>query len=205
MDEWVHQWPEYTNTTYKDQTIYNSYASQADRDKKSKGWFVPSMPDMNEDNPFVQNYIIQSHIWWIEYAGIDGFRIDTYPYNDLAFMAKWAHALTAEYPSFIYFGETLVHGVANQAFFIEATTVNQPFDTKLQGITDFQLQYAITEALTNKMEWTGEVNKLYTTLATDFVYKDPGRNVVFLDNHDMSRFLRSLGKISINTSLQFLG
>lgn len=189
MQDWVHQWKTYTNTTYKDQTLYDPYASASDRKKMTDGWFVPSMPDMNEKNPYVQNYITQSHIWWIEYAGVDGFRIDTYPYNDLDFMAKWANALVAEYPDFTYFGETWVHGVANQAYFTAGKTVNQQLDTKLQGVTDFQLQYAIVDALNNNMDWTGGVNKLYTTLATDFVYEDPSRNVVFLDNHDMSRFL----------------
>lgn len=188
MADWVHQWNEYTNTTYKDQTIYDPYASKADRKKMTDGWFVPSMPDMNESNPYVQNYITQSHIWWIEYAGVDGFRIDTYPYNDLEFMAEWSKAIKDEYPNFTCFGETWVHGVANQAYFTQGRTMGQFLDTQLQGVTDFQLQYAISDALNNKMDWTGGVNKLYTTLATDFVYQDPTRNVVFLDNHDMSRF-----------------
>ncbi|QNL49420.1 glycoside hydrolase family 13 protein [Olivibacter sp. SDN3] len=194
MTDWVHQWDEYTNTTYKDQTIYDPYAAEADTKKMTDGWFVPSMPDMNQSNPFVQNYIIQSHIWWIEYAGIDGFRIDTYPYNDLDFMAKWSKSLNDEYPNFTCFGETWVHGVANQAYFTQGKTLGQPFDTHLQGVTDFQLQYAISDALNNKMDWTGGVNKLYTTLATDFVYQDPTRNVVFLDNHDMSRFFSVIGE-----------
>lgn len=194
MNDWVHQWNEYTNTTYKDQTIYDPYASVADRKKMTDGWFVPSMPDMNESNPFVQQYIIQSHIWWIEYAGVDGFRIDTYPYNDLAFMAKWNQAIKDEYPSFTSYGETWVHGVANQAYFTGGKTLGQTLDTHLDGVTDFQLQYAISDALNNKMEWTAGVNKLYTTLATDFVYQDPTRNVVFLDNHDMSRFFSVVGE-----------
>ncbi|MFC6101735.1 glycoside hydrolase family 13 protein [Olivibacter domesticus] len=194
MPDWVHQWKGYTNTTYKDQTIYDPYASTSDRKKMTDGWFVPSMPDMNESNPYVQNYIIQSHIWWIEYAGVDGFRIDTYPYNDLDFMAKWGKALINEYPSFTYYGETWVHGVANQAYFTGGKTINQQLDTRLQGVTDFQLQYAISDALNNKMDWTGGVNKLYTTLATDFVYQNPLRNVVFLDNHDMSRFFSVVGE-----------
>lgn len=194
MHDWVHQWREYTNTTYKDQTIYDPYASVVDRKKMVDGWFVPSMPDMNQNNPFVQQYIIQSHIWWIEYAGVDGFRIDTYPYNDLAFMAKWHQAIQDEYPAFTCYGETWVHGVANQAYFTGGKTLQQAIDTQLDGVTDFQLQYAVSDALNNKMEWTAGVNKLYTTLATDFVYQDPTRNVVFLNNHDMSRFFSVVGE-----------
>lgn len=96
--EWLHEWPSFTQTTYKDQTIFDPYAAVADRDRMEKGWFVETMPDMNQENEYVQKYILQSHIWWIEYAGIDGFRIDTYPYNDLAFMAKWTTAIKKEYP-----------------------------------------------------------------------------------------------------------
>ncbi|WP_028296669.1 glycoside hydrolase family 13 protein [Olivibacter sitiensis] len=194
MKDWVHQWTDYTNTSYKDQTLYDPYAAKADKKIMTDGWFVPSMPDLNQNNPYVQNYIIQSHIWWIEYAGVDGFRIDTYPYNDLDFMAKWGEALTDEYPDFTYFGETWVHGVANQAYFTQGNTLHQGFDTRLQGVTDFQLNYAIAEALNGNFEWTGGINRLYTTLATDFVYEDATRNVVFLGNHDLSRFLSIVGE-----------
>ncbi|QIH35360.1 glycoside hydrolase family 13 protein [Sphingobacterium sp. DR205] len=194
MSDWLNEWPSYTQTSYKDQTVFDPYASADDKKKMVKGWFVPTMPDMNEQNPYVQNYLTQSHIWWIETAAIDGFRIDTYPYNDLDFMAKWTDRIQQEYPNFTFFGETWVHGVANQAYFLGGKHVGQEVDSKLMGVTDFQLNYAIGDALNQKTEWTAGANKLYSTLASDYQYPTPERNVLFLDNHDKDRFFSVVGE-----------
>jgi len=194
MADWLNEWPSYTQTSYKDQTVFDPYASAADKKKMVKGWFVPTMPDMNQQNPYVQNYLTQSHIWWIETAGIDGFRIDTYPYNDLDFMAQWTDRIQREYPQFTFFGETWVHGVANQAYFLGGKHVGQELDSKLMGVTDFQLNYAIGDALNQKTEWTEGANKLYSTLASDYQYPQPERNVLFLDNHDKDRFFSVIGE-----------
>jgi glycosidase len=186
--DWFHQWPKYTGTTYKDQTLFDPYAAKADQKIMTDGWFDRHMPDVDQKNPLVKKYITQSHIWWIEYAGLDGFRLDTYAYNDRDYMAEWAKDISREYPDFTYFGETWVNGTANQVFFTEGNTVNQKFDTGLQAVTDFQTYFAINEALNGKFGWTDGVNRLYSVLASDYQYKDPTRNVVFLDNHDISRF-----------------
>lgn len=192
--DWLNHWPEYTNTTYKDQVLFDPYAAQSDIKRMTDGWFVPTMPDLNQRNPFLRKYITQSHIWWIEYAGVDGFRLDTYAYNDREYMAEWAKDVSAEYPDLTFFGETWVHGVVNQAVFTEGSTVNQAFDTGLQAVTDFQTHYAIIQALNEPFGWMEGVNRLYSILANDFVYKDASRNVVFLDNHDKSRFLSEVGE-----------
>ncbi len=186
--DWVHQWPSFTKTSYKDQVLFDPYASQADRKAMTDGWFDKHMADMNQSNVFVRNYITQSHIWWVEYSGLDGFRLDTYAYNDAGYMAEWARAVSAEYPDLTYFGETWVHGIPNQAFFTEGNTINQNFDTGLQSVTDFQALWGINETLNGKFGWNEGVNKLYTTIASDFMYKDPTRLVVFLANHDLPRF-----------------
>ncbi|SES07836.1 glycoside hydrolase family 13 protein [Pedobacter rhizosphaerae] len=188
MKSWLNQWPKYTQTSYRDQTVMDPHASAADRKQMLDGWFVPSMPDLNQTNPYVQNYLTQNHIWWIEYAGIDGLRLDTYPYNDPAYMADWALKLQAEFPRLSVFGETLVSAAANQAFFTGGNTVNRGFDTHLQGITDAVLKDAIYEGLNGKNGWVDGINRLYATLAHDFLYKNPNANCIFLDNHDMSRF-----------------
>lgn len=192
MKDWLHQWPEYTNTTYKEQTIFDPYASKIDRKKMQDGWFVPSMPDLNQQNPFVENYLIQHAIWTVEEFGIDGWRIDTYAYNDLHFMNRCNAALVNEYPKMTMFGETWVHGVINQAYFVQ-NKFDIPFKSNLQAATDFQLLWGITDVMTKDFGWTDGVNKLYNTLAQDFVYKDPNRNVIFLDNHDLSRFYSVIG------------
>ena len=191
---WVNQWPKFTRTTYKDQTLFDPYAAKSDKIQMTDGWFDFHMPDMNQTNKFVQNYITQSHIWWIEYAGLDGFRLDTYAYNDAKYMADWAKLITAEYPKLTFFGETWVQGLSNQAYFTEGNTINQGFDTGLQSVTDFQALWGINEALNGKFGWNDGVNKLYTTIASDFIYKDPTKLVVFLDNHDLARFYSVVGE-----------
>lgn len=194
MKDWVHQWPQYTNSNFKDQVDFDPYGADVDRNQMVNGWFDKHMPDMNESNPFLQKYILQSNIWWIEYAGVDGFRIDTYPYNDPVFMANWAKTILAEYPSFAMFGETFVRGAVNQAAFAEGDMIHRGIDTHLQGVTDFQGLWSITEAMTKPFGWDDGIMKIYTNLSKDFIYKDPTRNVVFLDNHDLSRFYSVVGQ-----------
>jgi len=188
MKSWVHQWPKYQQSNFRDAAVMDPHGSASDRKIMLDGWFDHSMADMNENNPYVQNYLTQNHIWWAEYAGIDGFRLDTYPYNDARYMADWAKKVKAEFPHLSIYGETLVWSVANQAFFTQGNTVNRGFDTELPGVVDSQVKDAIAEALNGKDGWTDGANRLYLVLAQDFLYQDATRNVVFLDNHDMSRF-----------------
>ncbi len=187
MKNWLHQWDKYTQTNYKDQTIFDPYSSNADKKIMADGWFTREMPDMNQDNPYVANYLIQHAIWTVEEFGIDGWRIDTYYYNDLAFMNRCNQALYTEFPRISIFGETWVHGVPNQSY-VTQNNLNLPFKSNMDGATDFQTLWGITDAMNRDFGWTDGVNNLYSTLAQDFLYKDPTRNVIFLDNHDMSRF-----------------
>ena len=187
MKDWLHQWDTYTQTNYKDQTVFDPYASKKDLKQMVDGWFTTEMPDMNESNPYVANFLIQHAIWSVEEFGIDGWRIDTYAYNDLEFMNHCNQALMNEYPKLTMFGETWVHGVPNQSYLVQ-NNYSIPFKSNLQAPTDFQTLWAISDAMTRDFGWTDGINNLYTTLAQDFVYKDPTRNVIFLDNHDMARF-----------------
>jgi glycosidase len=188
MKNWVNEWPVFTQTSYRDEPVMDPHASKADQKKMLDGWFVPTMPDFNQRNPYVQNYITQNHIWWVEYAGIDGLRLDTYPYNDPEYMKDWANKIKAEFPTLSIFGETLVNSAAAQAYFTGGNTVSRGFDTELPGVTDAVMKNEIYEALNGKSGWTDGVFRLYTTIAQDFLYQDADRNVIFLDNHDMSRF-----------------
>lgn len=186
--DWLHEWPVYTNTTYKDQPLMDIHAAKTDQQRMSDGWFTRFMPDLNQHNPYVANFLIQHALWSVEEFGVDGWRIDTYIYNDLEFMNRCNQALLDEYPNLSLFGETWVHGVVGQAFFTR-NTFNIPFKSNLPGVTDFQTNlYGIMNAVNEPFGWTNGVNKLYQTLAADFVYEDPMKNVNFLDNHDMSRF-----------------
>ena len=194
MKDWLHQWPTYTQTTYKDQTIFDPHAAPSDTKQMTDGWFTQQMPDMNESNPYVANFLIQHAIWCVEEFGVDGWRIDTYIYNDLPFMNRCNKALHDEYPNLTMFGETWVHGVPNQSYFCE-NNYNIPFKSNLWATTDFQcLFYGIQPSITENFGWTDGVNKLYTTAAQDFVYKDPMREVIFLDNHDLPRFYSVVGE-----------
>jgi neopullulanase len=194
MKDWLHQWPKYTQTNYKDQTLFDPYGSKNEKKIMQDGWFVPQMPDLNQNNPYVANFLIQHAIWSVEEFGVDGWRIDTYIYNDLDFMNRCNKALTDEYPKITMFGETWVHGTANQAYFAQ-NNMNIPFKSNLIGVTDFQtLFYGITPSLTQNFGWTDGVNKLYQTLSNDFLYKNASNNVIFLDNHDMTRFLSTVNE-----------
>lgn len=212
MKDWLHEWPSYTQTNYKDQALFDPYASSADKKRLLDGWFTPMMPDLNQGNPFVANFLIQHAIWSVEAFGVDGWRIDTYIYNDLDFMNRCNQALLDEYPHISIFGETWVHGVPNQAYFTANTLGDVSFRSNLPGTTDFQaLFYGIQETLTKPFGWTDGVNKLYTTTAQDFMYKDPMKQVIFLDNHDLPRFFSVIGedtakyKLALSWLLTFRG
>ncbi|MGZ3749812.1 MAG: glycoside hydrolase family 13 protein [Mucilaginibacter sp.] len=194
MKSWVHQWPKYTKSNFRDAAVMDPYVAPSDRKQMLDGWFDHRMADMNENNPYYQNFLTQNHIWWVEYSGVDGFRLDTYPYNDPEYMAKWAQDVKAEFPHLSIFGETLVWSAANQAFFTEGKTVNQKLDTHLPGVTDGVWKEAVYDALNAHEGWTEGVNRLYSVMAQDFLYKDATRNTIFLDNHDMSRFLSIVGE-----------
>lgn len=194
MKNWVHEWPGYTKTNYREQVWMDPYVAEVDKKIMTDGWFDVHMPDVDQSNPFVRNYITQSHIWWLEYSGLDGLRLDTYAYNDLDYMAEWGKIIKEEFPNVTFFGETWVHGIPNQAYFVKGNTLNQGFDTQLEAVTDFQALWGINEALNGKFGWMDGVVRLYNVFANDFVYEDPTRNVVFLDNHDLSRFYSVVGE-----------
>lgn len=200
---WFHRWPNFTQTNYKDQVLFDPYAAKADKKIMSDGWFVRSMPDWDHSNVFVQNFLIQHAVWSVEEFGIDGFRIDTYAYNDLQFMNRCNKALYDDYPNITIFGETWVHGVINQSYYCE-NLLNIPYKSNMQATTDFQtLFYGIQPACNEKFGWTEGVNKLYTTLAQDVVYKNPMRQVIFLDNHDIARFYSVVGEDTAKYKMAF--
>ncbi len=194
MKSWVHQWPAYTQTTYKDQPLFDPYAAPSDAKKVIDGWFTTEMPDLNQNNPYVANFLIQHALWSVEEFAIDGWRIDTYLYNDLPFMNRCNKALMDDYPAISLYGETWVHGVPNQSYFCE-NNVNGIFKSNLPNTTDFQtLFYGIQPALNEKFGWTDGAMKLYTTTSQDFLYKNPMGQVIFLGNHDLPRFYSVLNE-----------
>lgn len=193
-NDWVHRWPEYTQTNYREQPLFDPYGAKSDQKKMSNGWFDKIMPDINQDNPYMANFLIQNCIWHIETFGIDGVRLDTYTYNDLNFANRCNQAILNEFPKMSIFGEIMVHGVANQAYF-EQNNIETPFKSNLPSVVDFQsLYYGIIPALTQPFGWTDGVNKLYYTLSSDFLSKNPMQKVLLLDNHDEPRFFSVVGE-----------
>lgn len=186
-EDWFHYFKQFTRTNYRATTVMDPYASNYDKNLMQNGWFDKHMPDLNQQNTHLADYLIYNSIWWIETTAINGFRIDTWAYPDQAFMKKWTNAVLNEYPKFTIFGEVWEHGPAIQAQF-----ANNIYDPKykgvMPGIIDFELYYAINDALTKEFGWTEGAAKIYYTLAQDFLYKDATNNIIFLDNHDLSRF-----------------
>lgn len=192
--DWVHQFKQFTKTTYMVSTLMDPYASQHDKKIMSDGWFDTHMPDLNQSNPLVATYLIQNTVWWVEYAAIDAYRLDTYAYSDLQFLEQWGKYILDEYPNIGIFGETWVQGEPIQAYFHGKTNLNTPFYSHLPGLTDFQLYYAINAALNEPFGWGEGVSKIYYTLVKDYLYQDASKNVTFLDNHDLSRFYSVVGE-----------
>ncbi len=191
--DWLHQWPTYTNTSYKEQPIPDPYGAEADRKVTTDGWFVPFLPDLNQENPLVANYLLQHALWTVEYFGIDAWRVDTYMYNNLEFMNRVNAALLDEYPKIHIFGENWTKSVPNQAYF-QRNKIDVPFKSNLPGACDFQTYAAINDALNQKIGWDEGMQRIYQILAQDYLYEDPTKNVVFLDNHDTDRYLSVAGE-----------
>lgn len=194
MKNWLNQWDTYTNTSYRDEPVVDIlHGSAADFKVQQNGWFVPFLPDLNHKNEFVANFLIQHALWTVENFGIDGWRIDTYQYNDLNFMNRCNAALSEEYPKMFITGENSVQSAYSQAYFAK-NNLNVPFKSTLPSANDFVLFNAINDALNQGFDWGKGFNRLYSTLAMDALYEDANLNMTFLDNHDMDRFYSVIGE-----------
>lgn len=189
FDNWIHDYQEYAQTNYAISGYSDPYMSNVDLDKMEKGWFVPTMPDMNHDNEFMVNYLIQNSIWWIEYASLDGIRMDTYPYNSPMAMKKWSDRIRQEYGDFYLLGETWISDVSLESYWSSKDENYAGYNSGLSSITDFPLSYAMHNAF--KPE--GDIKKIYDVLCQDFLYQEPFTNLIFSDNHDMDRFYHVVG------------
>jgi len=188
---WLHQWPKFTQPNYKEQVFFDPYAAEKDKKQMADGWFTNQMPDLNQGNPFVADFLIQHAIWCVEEFGVDAWRIDTYKYIDLEFMNRCNKALTDEYPNITMFGEAWGEGVVNQAYFVR-NNINTSYKSNLTGALDFEFLFSGIQPALTQAPWG--VSKLYQTTSLDFLYQHPMDNVIFLDNHDMSRFFSQVNE-----------
>jgi glycosidase len=192
-----HDWfnfPDYkknfVQTSYKVMPHVDPYASDYDFKTMNDGWFVRSMPDLNQRNPHVLRYLIQNSFWWIEFAGIDGIRMDTYPYADFDGMAKWMKELNEEYPNFNVVGESWVTEPAYTAYWQKDSKLAAPRNSNLKTVMDFSFYDKINQAKNEESteDWKG-LNRIYNNFVYDYLYPNPSSVMAFLDNHDTNRFL----------------
>lgn len=176
-------------TSYKLTPVLDPYASKIDKAETVDGWFVSSMPDLNQRNPHVMTYLIQNSKWWIETVGIDGIRMDTYPYADREAMAQWMKALDTEYPNFNTVGETWVTEPAYTAAWQKDSKLSET-NSYLKTVMDFAFFDRISMAKNEDTDdWWKGMNRVYNVLCYDYLYENPRSVMAFIDNHDTDRFL----------------
>jgi len=188
---WIHQFPGYSQSNYRMKTQFDENASKIDSKQCMDGWFVPSMPDLNQSNPLVLNYLTQNAIWWIEYADLDGFRVDTYSYNDKEGISKWTKAITDEYPHFNIVGEVWMHDQAQMSYWQKDSKIGaiQSYNSHLPSVMDFTLHDAIGNVFNeDRQSWDRGMIQVYDNFANDFLYPNPNNLLVFAENHDTGRF-----------------
>ncbi|MCM1151609.1 MAG: glycoside hydrolase family 13 protein [Alistipes sp.] len=188
FEDWVHRFPEYTQTNNLFSANMDPNASQYDLRVQESGWFDRSMPDMNLDNPFLLRYFQQWAVWWIEFADLDGLRVDTYPYNEKQPMSEWCAAVLREYPNFNIVGECWTADVPQLAYWQGGNPNRDGFDSHLPSIMDFPLRDALCAALpTDSLRWGEGMIRVYNALSDDFVYHDLSHMMIFAGNHDTER------------------
>ncbi|KIC64132.1 glycoside hydrolase family 13 protein [Chryseobacterium taiwanense] len=192
--DWIHWFKDGENgfkrSNYKTTTQFDTNASEIDKKLALDGWFDTTMPDINQKNPLVLKYLTQNAIWWIEYAELGGFRVDTYPYNDKEAMAKWAKAITDEYPKFNIVGETWLYTAGQISAWQKDSKTGEAanYNSYLPSVMDFMLYGDLPKALKEKEGWDSGLVKVYNVFTSDFLYPDINNVMVFLENHDTERW-----------------
>jgi glycosidase len=192
--DWIHIWENeekgFQRSNYRMSTQFDTNASQSDTKECMNGWFDTTMPDMNQSNPLLLQYMIQNAIWWIEYADLDGLRVDTYSYNDKESVARWTKAIMQEYPNFNIVAEVWMHNQAQMAYWQKDSKIGaiDNYNSYCPSIMDFTLQDAVfTMFNEDDMGWNQGMIRAYNNFTNDFLYPDINNILVFAGNHDMTR------------------
>tara|TARA_B100001059_G_scaffold84518_2_gene82545 strand:- start:3332 stop:5248 length:1917 start_codon:yes stop_codon:yes gene_type:complete len=191
----------FINTNHRRTSHQDIYASKIDKDIMTDGWFVSTMPDLNHKNEFMEKYLIQNSIWWIETLSLGGIRQDTYPYGDKNFMSKWAGQIMNEFPKFSIVGEEWSYNPLLVNYWQNSKKNSDGYESNLNSVMDFPMQKNIIEGINEKESWNKGLIKIYEGLANDFYYSDPSRMFIFLDNHDMDRVYTVFGHDLIKTKM----
>lgn len=187
---WFNQFENFTQTHHRREVITDIHASKIDTDICIDGWFVPTMPDVNLKNPLVAKYLTQNALWWIEFADLDGFRVDTYNYSDPTAMANWVKSVTDEYPNFNIVGEIWMHNQASLAYWQKDSKIGaiKNYNSNLPSVMDFTLQDHIGSVFSEDTpNWDSGFIKFYNNFALDYLYPNPNNLLVFAENHDTNR------------------
>lgn len=205
-NDWVNYQDEFLKnniviTNHRRTTNQDSYASVKDKNLMSEGWFVSAMPDLNQRNPLLANYLIQNSIWWIETLDLGGIRQDTYPYPDKQFMSDWAGAIMKEYPNFSIVGEEWSTNPLMVGYWQQGAKNKDGYQSNLTSTMDFPMQKSIVEGLNEAESWDKGFVKMYEGLANDFSYANPSKIMIFPDNHDMDRVFTQLKENVVNTKM----
>lgn len=194
QDDWFNFRSKYVQTSFKTASVMDVHASDYEKSIATDGWFTEAMPDFNQCNRHVARYLIQSSIWWIEYAGINGIRQDTHPYADYDFMSTWCKEVLDEYPNFNIVGETWLNSNVLVSYWQKDSKLAAPKNSNLPTVMDFPLTDLMTKAFDEETtEWSGGLYRLYDYHTQDLVYANPMNLLIFLDNHDTSRFCKNEG------------
>ena len=194
--DWIHQFPDgegkygFKRSNYRITSQFDTNVAEVDKQEALNGWFDTTMPDLNQNNPLLLKYLTQNAIWWIEYAELGGLRVDTYPYNDKVAMAKWAKAITDEYPNFNIVGEAWMSNPAQVSFWQKDSKIAsiENYNSYLPSVMDFPLYTDLPNALKEEESWDKGMIKIYNSFGNDFLYPDINNILVFFENHDTERF-----------------
>ncbi|MEZ7955263.1 MAG: alpha-amylase family glycosyl hydrolase [Bacteroidales bacterium] len=188
--DWINQFPVYTQSNYAMSTHSDIHAAIVDNKRCTTGWFDKAMPDMNLNNPYLLTYFIQNAIWWTEWAGLSGIRVDTYPYSDKYAISKWTKAIMNEYPEMNIVGECWFSTPQEIAYWEGDSNNRDGYSSNLSNVMDFSLQEAFGRALNSDGQsgWGEGMFQIYKSLSLDFIYSNPYKLLIFSDNHDTNRF-----------------
>lgn len=191
-EDWINQWDEFTETSHMKVTRFDPHAAEVDKKRFTDGWFVKTMPDLNQRNEKLAKYLIQNSIWWVEYLDLYGIRMDTWPYPDVDFLTDWTKAILDEYPNFNIVGEEWISDPALISYWQDGVKRHDDYTSYLPSVMDFPLQTAIVEGLMDDGGWRPAMSKVYESLANDYQYANTNNVMIFPDNHDMSRIFTRL-------------
>ena len=192
--DWFNNLDNYVQTNHDKEAYFDPYVSDYDKETMLNGWFVPSMPDLNQKNPHVAKYLIQNSIWWIEYCGVDGIRQDTYPYADVDMMRNWCTEVMNEYPEYNIVGEAWMNYTIGSAYWQKGSRLNFGQDTELKSVMDVRLMGIASKAFHEETGYSGGLHTIFEHMCYDYVYPDIYNVLRFLENHDTDRFLPSMPK-----------